>query len=516
MQTEYAAAFAPPVSKPLFERKKSDVVMFALTVFLMILSVSALIWDGAALGYTLCFDVYFIIATVFLARRGASPGVKYYIIAALTLICSWTFAATSDFTVRTLSVIATAISSLVWHSALAGKKYPSHDAALVEYAGSTLFFGIDGIPDVLKAIFTKDRKKSKRTRAALIGALVAFPLFMIVTALLSHSDAAFSSLVKTVGDSVVSIVFKIVLGCIVSLFVLGVIFSLKYEKREETERTLTSAPTYGITAFIGVISSVYVVYLFSQLAYLFSAFKSILPSGYEFTYAEYARRGFFELCIIAAINLALILAAIIISKKNSGKLPAAIKILCSFIAVFTLIIIATSISKMVMYIDVYGMTVLRISTSAFMIWMALVFIAALVRLYVRRLDVLSVGLAAGLAVLSVLGIFNVRGYVAKYNYEAHVAYEKAVDVRYMETLGDEGVEYLYHLTKDENKKTASEAEDALIRVIPDYYKIMSEYVNKIKTLDDLREVGRQNEGFFSFSFPSERACNAIEQFFADK
>ena len=123
---------------------------------------------------------------------------------------------------------------------------------------------------------------------------------------------------------------------------------------------------------------------------------------------------------------------------------------------------------------------------------------------------------AVLAVLSVLGIFNVRGYVAKYNYEAHVAYEKAVDVRYMETLGDEGVEYLYHLTKDENKKTASEAEDALIRVIPDYYKTKSEYVYKIKTLDDLREVGRQNEGFFSFSFPSERACNAIEQFFADK
>ena len=160
------------------------------------------------------------------------------------------------------------------------------------------------------------------------------------------------------------------------------------------------------------------------------------------------------------------------------------------------------------------MTTLRVCTSAFMIWMALVFIAALARLFTRRFDVLAAGLAAGLVILSVLGIGNVNRFVAKYNYEAHISYEKVADVKYMSLLGDEGVEYLCLLAKDENEKTASAAKKELESKISEYYETSSGNVAMIK-IDNFDKLVRKRRGIMSFSIPSERAYDALEKYYSE-
>lgn len=514
MENEYAEAFKEERKEILFRRKTSDVAMLVATVLLMILSVSSVLWHSSALGLTACFDIYFAAVTVFLKKRGIIPGARFVLIAVLTLVCSAVFTTTSNASVKSLSFVALILSSLVWYAALSQKKYPLHDAALAEYIGSTAFRGFDTLPDVLKSLFMRKNGRTGKEKSVFIGLVAAIPVLLIVTKLLASSDAAFSSLLSSVGQSIGKTVADVIIGVIVSILAVGLVYSLKYKKYESKELQIPTVPTSGAAAFLCVLSSVYAVYLFSQLAYLFSAFKSILPAGYEFTYAEYARRGFFELCAIAAINLALLLCAIVFSSKNSGKLPKAIKIPCAFIAVFTLVIIATSISKMFMYIDVFGMTTLRVCTSAFMIWMAVVFIAALARLFIKRLDVLAVALAAGLIVLSVLGIGNVNRFAAKYNYEAHVANEKAIDVGYMAKLGDEGVEYLYLLTKDENKKTASAAKKELEGKISEYYETESGNIAIIK-IDNFDKLVRKRRGPMTFSVPSEKAYETFEKYYAE-
>lgn len=512
----YNEVFREVAEEPLFTRKKTDAAMAAYTLIMMILAVSALIWNGAAMGYTVIFDVFFIASTAFLRRRGGKIPASAYVLALLTLVCSWTFAATSNTSVRLLSVVATLLSSVVWYALVAGRRYPASDSALFELSGATFFKGVDGIPKVLKALFSKKGERSKNASSAAIGVACALPLLFVVTALLASSDAAFSSLITNVFGSVGSLVQKIILGCVVSLFAIGILFTLKYGKDREKDASSPTIKTPAVTAFLAVISSVYVVYLFSQLAYLFSAFENILPAGYEFTYAEYARRGFFELCVIAAIDLVLILGAIIFTKKDNGKLPTSVKIVCTLIVLFTLVIIATSISKMVMYIGVYGMTTLRISTSAFMVWMALVFITAEIRLFVKRLDVPAVGLALGLAVLSVLGIFNVNRFVAKYNYDAHVNRGSRVDVAYMSSLGDEGVEYLYLLTHDNDIKISSAASRKLTVMIADYYETDVDYTSKITTVGELHALRKYRSGPLSFSFPSDAAYRTLDKFIEEK
>lgn len=61
-----------------------------------------------------------------------------------------------------------------------------------------------------------------------------------------------------------------------------------------------------------VLNIIYAIFCFIQISYLFT--KMTLPEG--FTYAEYARQGFFELMIVTFINFAIIL----ISNLNNAQL----------------------------------------------------------------------------------------------------------------------------------------------------------------------------------------------------
>jgi hypothetical protein len=125
---------------------------------------------------------------------------------------------------------------------------------------------------------------------------------------------------------------------------------------------------------------------------------------------------------------------------------------------------------MALYIREYGMTVLRLGVSAFMVFMAAVFLAALLRLFIRRVRVLQVSAVAAAAVLIVLGAGNINGFVAEYNYNAYAAGQlQKIDASYLGDLGPEGAPYLVKLMEDENGSPAlrREAATAFYRVCCD-------------------------------------------------
>ncbi|MBR6902783.1 MAG: DUF4173 domain-containing protein, partial [Clostridia bacterium] len=276
-----------------------------------------------------------------------------------------------------------------------------------------------------------------------------------------------------------------------------------------TKELSIKANNISVSAFLCVLCGVYSVYLFSQLAYFFSAFSSILPKGYKFTYAQYARRGFFELCIIAVINLLFIFASIIISEKKDGRIHLSIKLPATFMVIFTFAIIFTALSKMVMYIGVYGCTVLRICTSAFMIWLFILFICVLIRIFVKRFDFLKAGLVFALIILSVLGIGNVNRQIAKYNYNAYKQGKIKMDVEYMADIGDEGVPYLYKLVKDKDSNIANKAITELNDKFTHYYNVT---VPKKYMYSALKKLERTYKTFGEYSLPRARAYKVLDEY----
>ena len=85
---------------------------------------------------------------------------------------------------------------------------------------------------------------------------------------------------------------------------------------EESGRVFRFVPDIAVLTFGVIVSAVYLLFIGLQARYLFSAFFGILPEAY--TYAQYARQGFFELCVIALLN-----ASFLIAMNSCAKTPAA-------------------------------------------------------------------------------------------------------------------------------------------------------------------------------------------------
>ena len=188
------------------------------------------------------------------------------------------------------------------------------------------------------------------------------------------------------------------------------------------------------------------------------------------------------------------------------KLPSA------FIVLFTFVIIFTALSKMVMYIDAYGCTVLRVCTSAFMIWMVIVFVCVFIRLFAKRFDILKVGLAFALIILAVLGIGNVNAQIAKYNYGAYTSGKLEIDVKYMGQLGAEGIPYLYKLSKNKDSEIADAAKEELSDAYYSYYVFSETEITDINSYKEFSKLKKRYKNIGAYSLPKARAYKILDRY----
>ena len=107
------------------------------------------------------------------------------------------------------------------------------------------------------------------------------------------------------------------------------------------------------------------------------------------TYAQYARRGFSELCTVSGINAAVTAAALIFTKKEDSKSPF-FRIVMSALSLFSMILIVISLQKMILYIEIYNLTPHRVYSSWFMLFLLLCFSTALVKLWVKKLNFMKI------------------------------------------------------------------------------------------------------------------------------
>ena len=510
-----------------FALEKRDVVFAAVAAALTLFGVIAGVWGGFRAGFAAAFLLLFIWISAYLIKTG-KPTFFGVVCGALSLGLLPGFVLTSNEAVRLLSVFGAGVLSVLWFSTLSGRRIPHGDLGLIPAAGLPLLDSIGNTGKTLRGLFTGSKRR-KGSFKALLGVLCAVPVLCVVVPLLTKSDAAFEGMLQNVAADLGRIAAQIAVAVLLLPLILSFAVSLKKEQKDTPDvKEGKGLDTVFITAFLAVLSVAYVVYLVSQLAYFFDAFKGMLPADYTFSYAEYARRGFFELCGVAAVNLAVILGMLLFARKTEGRLPGVLKAFGTFLSLFTLLLIGTALAKMALYIREFGFTVLRLGVSAFMVFMAAVFLAALLRLYFRKVRVLQVSAVAAALVLIVLGVGNINGFVAEYNYNAYVTGQlKQIDASYLGDLGPEGVPYLVKLMEDENEypQVRRKAATAFFRVCCDSlyqnewdtektYEINGKtYTDYGYTFDSLpvRKAARPSQ----FSLPLSRAYAAADAFLAD-
>jgi len=299
------------------------------------------------------------------------------------------------------------------------------------------------------------------------GIAVAVMPTLIVGTLLSY-DESFNNIMGQIfsfdfGD-IFSHIFSIIIGIFVGMYFFGLYISsvdkkgmgaLTEEACEENAKKMRKAPALSVFVACIPLLFIYVVFFISQWQYYVSGFTGVLPE--EFSYAEYAREGFFELCTVAFINLAAIVAITLFMRRKTEKAPVLLKALTIVYSVFTLVLISTALSKMFMYIESYGLTQKRVYSTCVMVVLAVLFVLIIVKQFVPKVATVAFSLAAGLALFAVLSLGNLDGVIAKYNVDRYLDGSlPTVDIEAMENLGDAAVPELVRLANHMDEKNGTD------------------------------------------------------------
>ena len=490
--------------KKFFDMSTKDYVFAALSLVVSVLGVSLTLWGGFKLGYTISLILLFVLCTVYLVDKNTKIKLYAAACAVLSLLGSVVFSLSLNGAVNFFLSVVIFCLFAVWFDSLNGSRSCSGDLGIIKNIfASTFGNGFPFASQAVRSVF--GNKKNNTLKTVMLGILCAVPVLMVVFPLLISSDAAFEGLISSVFGNLGSAVLKLILGSITAPLLVAYCFALKKnEKHNIASISISGVSPVGLVSFLGAISFCYLTYLFSQLAYFMSAFGKILPE--EYTVAQYARRGFFEMSVIAAINFVLVFLSLIIVKKNEGKAPLSVKLITAFISLFTIIIIGTAISKMVLYIGSFGMTCLRVLTSAFMIILGITFLALIVRCFVKNVAVLKIALISSAVVLVAIGYINLEKTIARYNVAAYQSGKlETVDVEHIYDMGHSGIEYLDILANDKNEDIAQQSEIYIRKNIDKMYDI---WVDD----QDRTHFKRKHTEFSKWNYTRERSYDILQKY----
>lgn len=130
-----------------------------------------------------------------------------------------------------------------------------------------------------------------------------------------------------------------------------------------------------VAIVLGLINLLFLSFVVIQLRYFFGGMDFVQTTE-NFKLAEYARRGFFELCWVAALVLPILLTTHFLLKKNSLLNEKLFRALAAVNIGLLFIIMFSAVNRMLLYTGNlgYGMTEMRLYPTAFMLWLALVFL----------------------------------------------------------------------------------------------------------------------------------------------
>lgn len=454
--------YRPINSKTEIPFEKKDKVFMGLFILAAAMTVFFGLFGGFSIGLTVSVWVLTLVTAMYLKDNGDFSVLSVSAIAG-TLISSLSFTFYGFYSISSfLAAILTLICYTVFAVSMCDGQIFDSFKGFLKYAFVSAVSPYLSIAVPIKSMVGKDKDKRKSVIQAFAAILVSVPILGVVTALLVSSDAAFEGLMSFVAGKIGMTVLKLLITLMLSALLTAFIVTNRFDifdrnsiALSKPQRPLKSMFT---ATFLSMLSAVYLAFLFSQLAYFVNSFKGLLPKG--FTFADYARRGFFETETVAFINLAIIILLMWLTKRNEkGGFSVFVKALMTFISVFSIFFIATAVAKMAMYIKTYGLTSLRIFTTVFMVATCAFIVAFIVRIYDINANTVKYAILFSLVIFSLLSAVGIERTVASYNVNAYLSGKhESIDLEYLYSLGDTAMPYIAKLKDCSDEEISNQAE----------------------------------------------------------
>jgi hypothetical protein len=369
-------------------------------------------------------------------------------------------------------------------------------------------------------------RQSKRNLLPVVrGLLLALPILIIFTLFLVSADQVFAAYVNSVFtlnifDNVIEFAWRGILISIVTWIVAGALaYGLLHQSAgrgsqavQRMTAVLERGPSLGFTesaVILTTVNALFLTFVWVQFAYLFGGRSNIRIDG--FTYAEYARRGFFELVFIALMTLALILGLHWLTTRAGRRQTLLFNTLSTLMSALVIVMLISAFQRLHLYEMAYGFTWLRLLVHIFMIWLGFVFVWFLLTLWrVRGPSGENLALRTGIpgpfafgvflaaiGFLTTLNLINPDQFIARHNLarleeidnltteNPHVFYRNSsLDTYYLAGLSDDAIPVLI-------PALSTIPEDGRPRLCAEFYERQAE-------LD-------QNESWFSFNLGRSHA-----------
>ncbi len=443
-----------PEPKPRPDYTSRDTLFAYLCIPVCYLFVRSAPLSSPALGTMLAFLLIAFFALVYLRLSGTRPSPAAWMIWLAMLVLCAGFITNASSALRTLlSPVLLVLLPIFAHTCC--KKDFFRDLSkspLNRMAAALVTVPFSSLPDNLVVFAPKRKGKKSRLLSTigwcLVGLVGAIIPTIIVASLLSY-DAQFTNLLDRIfeildnifsfsNDNLFEHVGDVILACLLGIGLCAILFgnlvAARPQKKSESAQedadripSLQVLPKPLLAAFVTPVLLLYVLFFISQWNYYVSAFTHTLPEG--LTYAQYAREGFFQLCIVSVFNAVLLIVLQTFMRRTPGERGLLRRTYAGIISLFTLILIATALSKLILYINAYGMTRSRVLAAWMILLLAVVFILSLIHVFCKKFP-LAIGVFITCVLfLLILFLPNIDGMIADYNVDAYLSGElSGVDV----------------------------------------------------------------------------------------
>lgn len=279
-------------------------------------------------------------------------------------------------------------------------------------------------------------------RRVLVGAAVATPFLLLIAILFVSSDLL---LQKTLNELFTEeAMWRFLARALWDLFAAAfflsagwtVITRISEARRPKEPEEPKGLDAVVVTTFLCLLNLLFISFIVYQFVTFFGGAAVVEARG--ITYAAYAREGFFQLLAVSVIVFAILCGIYHYTSMRAWS----VRWLAAMLMLETGVVIASALRRMVLYIDVYGLTLLRMWSTFAIILIALAFAVLLVGMFSKiQFEQVLKSLALGsLVVLSLSLLVNTEGIVVRFNFNRFVRNSvNSVDIRYLMTLSSDAI-----------------------------------------------------------------------------
>jgi hypothetical protein len=315
-------------------------------------------------------------------------------------------------------------------------------------------------------------------------------LLLVFGGLFAAADAVFETLVvELFGFDVVELFGHVFLTLFFAWVVAGLLWvALLARNPESLAFPRPAALSLGIVevgVVVGLLDALFLAFVAVQVRYLFGGTDTVVETA-GLTYAEYARRGFFELVTVTALVVPVLLLAHWFLRTENRAHEGVFRVLAGAMVVLLFVIVASAVQRMYLYTQEFGLTELRLYTTIFMLWISVILVWFVVTVLRGSRERFAFGvLTTGFAAIVLINALNPDALIARINVDRMEAGKKF------------DAYYLTHLSAD--------AAPVLVESLPHMSELDRQMIK-----EDLRARWVSERDWRTWNFSRSRARHLVE------